>query len=71
MASQSGPNDVYEWPVKEEVDDEGTARFLLSENEQAMIWFALLAYNCGPEEADPKLYETLEKRRQKLIELFE
>lgn len=44
---------------------------IFSEDEQAMIWAALLKYDIGPEEADSELYKELEARRNDLIEAFE
>ena len=42
-----------------------------SEEERALIWAALNAYDVGPEEANPKLYRELESRRKHLKEVFE
>ena len=44
---------------------------LFDEDEIAMIWMALITYNIGPEDAEPELYEVLETRRERLVEVFE
>jgi hypothetical protein len=44
---------------------------IFSEQELAIIWAALVAYDVGPEEANPQAYKELEAIRLYLIEVFE
>lgn len=51
--------------IEEKIDD------IFSEDEKALIWAALCAYDIGKKEDNPEIYDELRERLEDLIWAFE